>query len=132
MIQITENKIDVAAVLGHVASAKAGGTVFFVGTVREEGDLKGLQYDVYPEMARREMEKLVGEARRQWPLESVAVVHRVGWVPLGEASVAIAVSSAHRKEAYAASRFLIDRIKEVVPIWKEGGGHCECHGEARP
>lgn len=127
MIEITEKTIDVSAVLKHVSSTKAGGTVFFIGSVREEGDLQGLQYDVYPEMAKSEMQKLVEEARRQWPIESVAVVHRVGWVPLGEASVVIAVSSAHRKEAYAASRFLIDRIKEVVPIWKEGGGHCECH-----
>lgn len=119
MIEITEHEIDIAAVLKRVSSARAGGTVFFVGTVREEGELKGLRYEVYPKMAERELEKLAEEAKRQWPLESVAVVHRVGWVPLGEASVAIAVSSVHRKEAYEASRFLIDRIKEVVPIWKE-------------
>src|SRR5262245_63490255 len=69
-------------------------------------------------MARREMRELAREARRRWPVRRVAMVHRIGRVPVGEASVAIAVSAGHRAEAFAACHWLIDRLKEVVPIWK--------------
>ena len=78
-----------------------------------------LDYECYPEMADATLRELEIEARRRWPLIELAVVHRVGHVELGEVSVAIAVSSAHRQAAFEAGQWLIDTIKQVVPIWKK-------------
>jgi molybdopterin synthase catalytic subunit len=78
-----------------------------------------LEYDAYEEMAERILGELVGKACRQWDLEEVKLLHRLGRVELGEIAVAIAVESAHRNEAYQASRFLIEEIKHTVPIWKK-------------
>ncbi len=77
-----------------------------------------LDYEAYPEMARKKMEELEAEARRRWPILECAIVHRLGRLEIGEASVAVAVSSAHRQAAFAAGQWLIDTLKEVVPIWK--------------
>ena len=78
-----------------------------------------LEYEAFPEMALAEMRKIGDEARRRWPVTAIAIVHRIGVVPIGEASVVIAVSSAHRAAAFEACHFAIDRLKEVVPIWKK-------------
>jgi molybdopterin synthase catalytic subunit len=121
MICITPNPIDVLRLLAEVQSPAAGGVVLFLGTAREQTDGRAtasLDYECYPEMAQRKLEELVEEARRRWPLVGCAVVHRVGRVELGEASVAVAVSSAHRREAFEAGQWLIDTLKAVVPIWK--------------
>ena len=77
-----------------------------------------LDYEAYEEMAGEKMKDLAAQARQQWQLVNVAIVHRLGNVPLGEASVAIAVSSAHRANAFEAGRWLIDTLKVEVPIWK--------------
>jgi molybdopterin synthase catalytic subunit len=102
--------------------------VTFAGTTRDHNDGRSvtrLEYEAYPEMALAEMRKIGDEARQRWPIADIAIVHRIGVVPIGEASVVIAVSSAHRAAAFAACHFAIDRLKEVVPIWKkehfEGG-----------
>jgi molybdopterin synthase catalytic subunit len=94
----------------------------FVGTAREfTGDRRtaSLEYECYHEMAEKKMAELDTEARVRWPLIGCSIVHRVGHLELGEASVAIAVSSPHRQEAFEAGRWLIDTLKQVVPIWKK-------------
>ena len=115
----------VVAEIGHGGPAEsdpeAGALVTFSGIVREmEGDraIPRLDYEHYAGMAEQEMAALVAEARRRWPLRRVALVHRVGAVPVGQASVIVAVSAGHRVESFAAARFLIDELKKSVPIWK--------------
>ena len=122
MIEITDTAIDLLAVLQQVSSPRAGAVVLFVGTPREfTGDRRteALEYECYGSMARAKLAELAGEARRRWSLDGCCVVHRVGRVGLGEASVAIAVSSGHREAAFAAGQWLIDTLKQVVPIWKK-------------
>lgn len=128
MFEIAETTIDVARVIAAVGDPSAGAIATFLGTTRDHNDgrhVTALEYEAYPEMAVAEMRRIGDTARRQWPILDIAIVHRVGLVPIGEASVVIAVASAHRGAAFAACRFAIDRLKEVVPIWKkehfEGG-----------
>ena len=121
MIQIDQNPIDAQAVVRAVQSPAAGAVVLFLGTAREKNGgrkTSSLEYEAYPEMARAKLAELDEEARRRWPLVECAVVHRLGHLEVGEISVAVAVSSAHREPAFEAGKWLIDRIKEVVPIWK--------------
>ncbi len=122
MISITEQTIDTMSVLDAVASNSAGAALLFVGTTREftEGrKTASLDYQCYGQMAKKELAKLVEEAEQQWTLTGCAIVHRVGHVGLGEASVAIAVSSPHRVAAFEAGQWLIDTLKKRVPIWKK-------------
>jgi molybdopterin synthase catalytic subunit len=128
MIEIVSHPIDVAAVTAAATEPRAGAIVTFVGTTRDHNDgrrVTRLEYEAYPEMAIAEMKKIAATLRERWPVERAAIVHRIGVVPIGEASVVIAVSSAHRVAAFEACHFAIDRLKEVVPIWKkehfEGG-----------
>ncbi len=121
MIALCHEPIDTGAVLAAVQSPLAGAAVLFLGTTREiTGDLHttSLDYECYPEMAERKLAELEAEARRRWPLVDCAIVHRLGRVDIGEASVAVAVSSAHRQPAFEAGQWLIDTLKQVVPIWK--------------
>jgi len=126
MIELTEQTIDTAAVTRSVEDPSAGAVVLFLGTVREVTETEGgqrvtesIEYECYAEMAEKKLTQLEVEARRQWPLIGCTIVHRLGTLPVGETSVAIAVSSAHRRTAFEAGQWLIDRIKEVVPIWKK-------------
>lgn len=121
-IELTHEPIDCPAVLESVRTTQAGAVVLFLGTVREfthGRQTAALHYDAYPDMALRTMRQLVDEAAGQWPLLKVCVVHRLGRLELGDVSVAVAVSSAHRGDAFQAGRYLIDRLKEIVPIWKQ-------------
>jgi len=122
MIELTTQPIDTAAVLQGVASPQAGAVVLFVGTTREltgERRTSWLDYECYPDMARRKLEELESEARRRWELVGCAIVHRLGRLEIGEASVVVAVSAPHRTAAFAAGEWLIDTLKQVVPIWKK-------------
>lgn len=122
MIEIVTEPIDPAGLLAEVASPQAGAVVLFLGTARElTGDRRtaSLDYECYPAMAREKLAQLEAEARRRWPLVGCAIVHRVGHLDIGEASVAVAVSTAHRQAAFEAGQWLIDTLKEVVPIWKK-------------
>ncbi len=122
MIQVTQDPIDNTAVLQQVASNRAGAVVLFLGTTREftgERRTESLDYECYGDMAQKKMAELEAEARERWPIIGCAIVHRVGHLDLGEASVAIAVSSPHRGDAFDAGKWLIDTLKEVVPIWKK-------------
>src|SRR5262249_39931965 len=101
---------------------KTGATVTFIGTTRDHNDgrtVTRLEYEAYPEMALAEMRKIGELATQRWPIAAVAIVHRIGVVPIGDASVVIAVSAAHRRAAFEACHFAIDLLKEVVPIWKK-------------
>jgi molybdopterin synthase catalytic subunit len=122
MIALTHEPIDTAAVLAQVASHAAGAVVLFLGTTREftrDRRTASLDYECYPEMAEKKLAELEAEARRRWPLTGCSIVHRLGHLELGEASIAIAVSSPHRGVAFEAGQWLIDTIKQVVPIWKQ-------------
>jgi molybdopterin synthase catalytic subunit len=122
VIQLTETPINTAALLEHVNSPQAGAVVLFLGTVREITAGRrtiALDYECYPEMARKKLAELEAEARRRWPMIECAIVHRLGHLELAEASVAVAVSTPHRHDAFAAGQWLIDTLKEVVPIWKK-------------
>ena len=121
MIEITESPIDHAAITDRVRSNLAGAVCTFLGTVRElTGDRQTaqLEYEAYPAMALATMAELEREARARWPILDAALVHRVGRLDLGEISVVVAVSCPHRADSFEACRWLIDRLKEVVPIWK--------------
>ena len=107
---------------GEGEGYKAGASVLFLGVVRDHSEGRKvlfLEYEAYEEMAERMIGELTGKAAEKWPLEQVKVLHRLGRVGLGEIAVAIEVQSAHRDEAYQASRFLIDEIKHRVPVWKK-------------
>jgi molybdopterin synthase catalytic subunit len=122
MIELTDSPIDVPSLIAGVGSPAAGAVVVFLGVVREmtEGrQTQSLDYEAYAPMARRILTELEAEARRRWPLENCAVVHRTGNVAVGQASVLVAVSAAHRGAAFEAAQWLIDQIKQVVPIWKQ-------------
>ncbi|MBI5215049.1 MAG: molybdenum cofactor biosynthesis protein MoaE [Ignavibacteriae bacterium] len=122
MINIVQHSINIQEVIASVSDAGAGGIDVFIGTTRDNAKGKRvlwLEYEAYEPMALKTMQQIVDEANGQWKLKKVSAVHRIGRVDIGEASVVIAVSSAHRKEAFEACRFLIDRLKQIVPIWKK-------------
>jgi len=128
MFEISDHAIDTQTVTDAVNVPAAGAIATFLGITRDHNDgrrVTRLEYEAYAEMAVAEMRKIGVEAQQRWPIERIAMVHRIGVVPVGEASVVIAVSAAHRQAAFAACHFAIDRLKEVVPIWKkehfEGG-----------
>jgi molybdopterin synthase catalytic subunit len=137
--RVTERSIDTEALLTDVGDPAAGGTALFVGTTRNENEgrvVERLEYEAYEAMAVDEMRRIGDEIGRRWSVVAVSMVHRVGVVPVGQASVAVAVSAAHREEAFAACRYGIDTLKATVPIWKkeyyEGGEHWvgPCHAHA--
>jgi molybdopterin synthase catalytic subunit len=122
MVVLTEQPIDAQSLLARVTSQQVGGVVLFLGVTREWTEGRAtlwLDYECYPEMALKKLAEIDDEARRRWPLVETAIVHRLSRVDLGEASVGIAVSSAHRGPAFEACEWLIDTLKQVVPIWKK-------------
>jgi molybdopterin synthase catalytic subunit len=128
MFRLTRQPIQLQELLDFVGSPEAGAIATFIGTTRNNNEGRkviALDYDAYDEMAEAELARLGAEAKTRWPIEKIAIVHRVGPVQIGEASVAIAVSSGHRQPAFEACRFAIEEIKKRVPIWKkevfEGG-----------
>lgn len=126
MVRLTREPIDLSALL--VTSPADGALALFVGVVRDENAgrrVTHLEYEAYEEMALPLMEEIAAETRRLHPVTDVRLVHRLGRLEIGEASVAIAIASPHRAEAFAACRHAIDTLKRTVPIWKkehfEGG-----------
>ncbi len=121
MVAFTPSAIALEKVLAEVVHPAAGGIDIFVGTTRNTSHGRPvtlLEYEAYEPMATQVMENLEQDARKRWPLQKVVLIHRLGRIPVGEASVVIGVSSAHRKEAFEACRFLIDTLKRDAPIWK--------------
>jgi molybdopterin synthase catalytic subunit len=118
---ITSSRIRPERVLADVGDPKAGGTVLFIGTVRdhsEAGEVDLIFYDAYLPMAEKSLTRIQVETELLWPSTKVSLVHRLGELKVGEVSVAVAVSADHRAEAFEACRQVIERIKHEVPIWK--------------
>ncbi|MBN8207204.1 molybdenum cofactor biosynthesis protein MoaE [Bacillus sp. NTK071] len=119
---ITAEEIDVNAVINSVIHPEAGAINTFIGTVREFTKGKqtvSLQYEAYPSMAEKQLKRIGDEISEQWPGVQTSIVHRTGKLAISDIAVVIAVASPHRAESYAASRYAIERIKQIVPIWKK-------------
>jgi molybdopterin synthase catalytic subunit len=122
MIQLTREPIDHGELTDLVRRSGSGAVVLFLGTVRDlTGDrvTTALEYDAYPGMAEKKLAEIEADTRARWPIGDLILVHRLGRLEVGEVSVAVAVSCPHRAEAFAAARHAIDRLKELVPIWKK-------------
>lgn len=121
MIRLQHAPIDVAEVIREVQSPASGAVNVFIGTTRDHAtgrSVRSLNYEAHETMALREVEKIVAAAKERWKVDEITVVHRLGRVDVGEASVVIAVSAPHRAEAFDACRHVIDAMKQTVPIWK--------------
>lgn len=128
MIEITHEPLDLNAIVARVARDSNGAVVTFLGTTRDHtADRKVLflEYEAYRPMADKQLAVVADEIRARWQVEDVAISHRLGRLEIGEASLAVAVASPHRQIAFEACQYSIDRIKQIVPIWKkeffEGG-----------
>lgn len=122
MVIITDQVISAEALIKEVSCPSSGAVAAFVGIAREYSRGKRvlkLEYEAYPEMALKKMEEIAAEVRSQFAIDKVAMAHRVGVLKIGEASIVIAISAPHRKEALAACQLAIERVKEIVPIWKK-------------
>lgn len=122
--RITRDPIDAAALLRETVAASDGAALLFWGVVRNEHEgrpVSHLEYEAYAPMAEAKLREIAGEARERWATGEISVVHRVGRLEVGEASVAIVVASPHRAEAYEASRYVIEELKRRVPVWKREG-----------
>lgn len=120
VVILTHASIDLASL--HVAASQDGAVCVFVGIVRDHNDGRAvsyLEYEAYEEMALGLMNGIADDVRRRWPVTDVRLIHRLGRLEIGEASVAVAVTSPHRAEAFAACRHAIDTLKATVPIWKK-------------
>ncbi len=119
---IQVDKIDVEKVKLSLKREDAGAIVIFLGEPRkskEDGDVLAINYTAYNEMAIKEMQKIVKEAKEKFHVREAVIIHRVGLIPLREISFLVAVSSAHRRESFDACKWIVDVVKEKVPIWKE-------------
>ena len=122
MFKIVDEPIDATA-LGEMVCTEADGAVcIFLGVARKFSrgrEVVHLEYEAYPEMAEKKMAEIEIDTRSRWPVGDIAMVHRLGRLDVGEVSVAVAVSCPHRAQAFEACRHAIDRLKELVPIWKK-------------
>ena len=125
VFKITEDPIEPGALFTDVVRDENGAVATFAGVVRNHsGDQQTdyLVYEAYPAMAEKKMAEIGDELQEQWGVANVAMIHRVGKLEIGEISVLIAVASPHRAEALAACQYAIDRLKQIVPIWKKEVG----------
>ena len=125
MSYLTDDPIDTPALIRRSIRPSDGAYVVFEGVVRDQHEghaVESIFYDAYRPMAEKEIERIVRDVEREIPDAAIAVVHRLGLLQVGEASIAIVCASPHRGESFAACRALIDRIKETVPIWKKERG----------
>jgi len=121
-VALTNEKLDIGAYIIRAQRDSAGAVASFLGTTRDDFDGKrvvSLEYEAYEEMAVAGLKELVGKIREQWEVCSVVMVHKLGSCPVGDTSVAIVISSVHRKEALAAVDFAINELKRTVSIWKK-------------
>jgi len=122
MIALTSDPIDVTSALNYLQSSQAGAVDLFLGVVRDNTQSRSvdrLEYEAYDRMALSEMQKIVDSAHQRWPLLGCVVIHRTGTLLIGETAVLIGVATAHRADAFEACRYIIDTIKQTVPIWKK-------------
>lgn len=126
VVSLTEERLDPASVIAAAGDVRVGAVASFVGTVRSSSSVDAsshrsviaLFYEAHPVMAEKRLNEIVTEAVERWGLASVVVIHRLGRCELGEPTVAIACGSAHREEAFVSCRWIIEELKESVPIWK--------------
>ena len=119
---LTQEPLDLEALVAWATAPEYGAVVSFLGTTRSPNrgeEVAFLEYEAYPEMAEKVMAEILAEMRARWPLGRIALWHRLGRVDPGEASIAIVVSARHRKEAFAACQYAIDRVKQILPVWKK-------------
>ena len=122
MIALTREPIDTAGLLAAVHDPLCGAVVLFLGTVRElTGTLRTvhLEYEAYGPMAEKKLLEVAALAEQRWPVRRVGIIHRLGKLDVGDVAVAVAVSTPHRAEAFAAAEFIMDQVKQLVPIWKQ-------------
>jgi molybdopterin synthase catalytic subunit len=122
MFQIVREPIEVAALRDSLVGPEDGAIVIFEGTVRNQSHgrrVRYLEYSAYEAMAKRKLEEIGNQARDQFAIHRIGIIHRLGRLEIGECSVVIAVTSAHRAAAFQACQFAIDAIKQGVPIWKK-------------
>jgi molybdopterin synthase catalytic subunit len=122
MFKVVDGPIDDLAVDQEVRTEADGAVIVFRGVARRFSrgrDVVHLEYEAYPEMAEKVMAQIGDEIKGRWPVSNVAIVHRTGVLEIGQASVVIAVSAPHRGEAFDAAQYAIDRLKQIVPIWKK-------------
>ncbi len=135
LIRITRDPLDPEPFVQHVRRDESGAVALFLGVARNNNlgrRVLRLEYDAYPEMAERKLRQVAEEMASRWPVTDIAIAHRIGRLEIGETSLVVAVSSPHRKEAFDACQQTVDRIKEVVPIWKKEvweGGETWIEGE---
>jgi molybdopterin synthase catalytic subunit len=119
---LSQGPLDAESVVSRVAGPGMGGIVTFVGAVRDHArgrQIRHLEYESYPEMAEREMERIAAQAEQRWPGTKLAIDHRTGHLEIGDIAVIVVAAAPHRAEAFEACRFAIDTLKETVPIWKK-------------
>jgi molybdopterin synthase catalytic subunit len=122
MFELTREPLDPAPLVNAVRKDESGAVAVFYGVVRNENlgrRVKYLEYDAYPEMAVKKMREVADEVRKKFPITDVGILHRMGRVEIGETSLLVAVSSPHRKEAFEACHYAVDRVKHIVPVWKK-------------
>jgi len=136
LFEVKRAALDPQLLIDHVRKDESGAVALFSGVVRNENlgrRVLYLEYDAYPEMAESVMRGIAEEVMGRWPITDVAIQHRTGRLEIGETSLLVAVSAPHRKEAFEACHALVDRFKEVVPVWKKEvweGGEEWIEGEA--
>jgi len=119
MMHLTRHQIEVADLLTEVQGPERGGTSVFLGTVRNDADITAIDYSAYEAMALEEIERILADALGRWPEARVTLQHRLGLIPAGEASIAIAAAAPHREQAFAACRYVIEEVKKRLPVWKK-------------
>lgn len=122
LILLTKETLNPQKITESVQQASNGAITTFLGTTRDISlgrPVLNLEYEAYVEMAERELEKIVRAVRQKWGITDVSIAHRFGKVGIGEISLVVAVGSAHRAEGFAACQYIVDQIKETVPIWKK-------------
>ena len=122
LFQVTSEPLDPQRLLDAVREDESGAVALFFGVARNQSEgrrVRALEYDAYASMAEKKLREVGDEVRARWPITGIGVLHRTGRLAIGEASLLVAVSAAHRREAFEACHYAVDRIKETVPIWKK-------------
>jgi len=138
MFVVTRDHLDPATLVQAVRRDESGAVALFYGVVRNESEgrrVLHLEYDAYPSMAVKKMREVAQEVRGRWPITEIAIAHRIGRLEIGETSLLVAVSAPHRREAFEACHWAVDRIKQVAPVWKKEvweGGETWVEGHVAP
>ena len=122
LFQVTSEPLDPQRLIEAVRRDESGAVVLFYGVARNHSEgrrVRGLEYDAYPSMAEKKLREVADEVRARWPVTGIGALHRTGRLAIGETSLLVAVSAAHRQQALEACQYAVDRIKEIVPIWKK-------------